>query len=33
MNILKDNFASFGVTEVGLFGSFVREEQTIDTGV
>ena len=23
-----NNFALFGVTEVGLFGSFVREEQT-----
>ncbi|MDY6897379.1 MAG: nucleotidyltransferase domain-containing protein [Cyanobacteriota bacterium] len=36
INILKDNldnFASFGVTEVGLFGSFVREEQTIDSDV
>ena len=28
-----DNFASFGVTEVGLFGSFVREEQTEDSDV
>ena len=36
MNILKDNlnnFASFGVTEVGLFGSFVREEQTSSSDV
>ena len=36
LDILKDNldkFASFGVTEVGLFGSFVREEQTIDSDV
>lgn len=31
MNILKvnkNNFARFGVKEIGLFGSFVREEQT-----
>lgn len=31
MNILKankNNFAKFGVREIGLFGSFVREEQT-----
>jgi predicted nucleotidyltransferase len=36
MNILKDNldkFASFGVTKVGLFGSFVREEQTKNSDV
>ena len=28
-----DNFASFGVTEIGLFGSFVREEQTEQSDV
>lgn len=28
-----DNFALFGVTKVGLFGSFVKEEQTIDSDV
>jgi predicted nucleotidyltransferase len=31
INILKankNNFARFGVKEIGLFGSFVREEQT-----
>ena len=31
LDIIKNNldkFASFGVVEVGLFGSFVREEQT-----
>ncbi len=36
INILKDNldkFASFGVTEIGLFGSFVREEQTEDSDI
>ena len=36
MDILKDNldkFASFGVTEIGLFGSFVREEQTEDSDI
>lgn len=36
IDIIKDNlnnFALFGVTEVGLFGSFVREEQTKDSDV
>lgn len=36
LDILKgnlDNFASFGVTEVGLFGSFVREEQTDNSDI
>lgn len=36
INILeanKNNFASFGVTKVGLFGSFVREEQTENSDV
>lgn len=28
-----DNFAKFGVTKIGLFGSFVREEQTRDSDV
>lgn len=31
MNILKanlNNFTLFGVTKIGLFGSFVREQQT-----
>ena len=28
-----DNFTKFGVTEIGLFGSFVREEQTEDSDV
>ncbi len=36
IDILKanlNNFALFGVTEVGLFGSFVREEQTEDSDI
>lgn len=36
IDILKDNldkFALFGVTKVGLFGSFVREEQTDSSDV
>ena len=28
-----DRFAEFGVSEVGLFGSFVREEQTENSDV
>ncbi len=36
LDILRNNldkFASFGVTEIGLFGSFVREEQTEDSDI
>lgn len=36
IKILKDNldnFAKFGVTKIGLFGSFVREEQTEESDV
>ena len=29
----RDRFAGFGVSEVGLFGSFVREEQTDESDV
>ena len=29
----KNNFARFGVKEIGLFGSFVREEQTESSDV
>lgn len=28
-----DKFAELGVSEVGLFGSFVREENTVDSDV
>lgn len=28
-----NNFASFGVIEIGLFGSFVREEQTENSDI
>ena len=36
LDILRNNldkFALFGVTEIGLFGSFVREEQTQDSDI
>lgn len=29
----RDRFAEFGVSEIGLFGSFVREEQTDQSDV
>ncbi len=36
LDILRNNldkFASFGVTKIGLFGSFVREEQTENSDI